>query len=110
VAHESISTPDEPGGTFYWLDEWSLYWQIYFTSFSGYEQRSRTYFNYQSYIDDGSLIPTYYEPLFSPFWRDKEVYYTLVNTETVPEPLTAGGTALALAGLSWLKHKKKRAA
>jgi len=32
-----------------------------------------------------------------------EVYYTLV-----PEPLTAGGTALALAGLSWLKHKKKR--
>jgi len=36
---------------------------------------------------------------------DAEVYYTLV-----PEPLTAGGTALALAGLSWLKHKKKRAA
>jgi hypothetical protein len=34
-----------------------------------------------------------------------EVYYTLV-----PEPLTAGGTALALAGLSWLKHKKKTAA
>jgi hypothetical protein len=41
-----------------------------------------------------------------------EVYYTLVGTEAspVPEPLTAGGTALALAGLSWLKHKKKRAA
>jgi hypothetical protein len=38
------------------------------------------------------------------------VNYTLVNTETVPEPLTAGGTALALAGLSWLKHKKKMAA
>jgi len=36
---------------------------------------------------------------------DAEVFYTLV-----PEPLTAGGTALALAGLSWLKHKKKRAA
>jgi hypothetical protein len=36
---------------------------------------------------------------------DAEVYYTLV-----PEPLTAGGTALALAGLSWLKHKKKMAA
>jgi len=36
---------------------------------------------------------------------DAEVYYTLV-----PEPLTAGGTALALAGLSWLKHKKKKAA
>jgi hypothetical protein len=38
------------------------------------------------------------------------VNYTLVNTETVPEPLTAGGTALALAGLSWLKHKRKMAA
>ena len=40
------------------------------------------------------------------------VSYTLVNTEPepVPEPLTAGGTALALAGLSWLKHKKKIAA
>ena len=41
---------------------------------------------------------------------DVPVSYTLVNTETIPEPLTAGGTALALAGLSWLKHKKKMAA
>jgi len=41
-----------------------------------------------------------------------EFSYTLLNTEPspVPEPLTAGGTALALAGLSWLKHKKKMAA
>ncbi|MEG4864871.1 MULTISPECIES: PEP-CTERM sorting domain-containing protein [Microcoleaceae] len=30
--------------------------------------------------------------------------------EPVPEPLTVGGTALGLAGLSWLKHKKKMAA
>ncbi|WP_373533993.1 PEP-CTERM sorting domain-containing protein [Microcoleus sp.] len=29
--------------------------------------------------------------------------------EAVPEPLTFGGTALALVGLSWLKHKKKTA-
>jgi hypothetical protein len=45
-------------------------------------------------------------------YRDRPVSYTLVNTEPepVPEPLTAGGTALALAGLSWLKHKKKMAA
>jgi len=45
-------------------------------------------------------------------YRDIPVSYTLVNTEPepVPEPLTAGGTALALAGLSWLKHKKKIAA
>jgi hypothetical protein len=40
------------------------------------------------------------------------VSYTLVDTQPspVPEPLTSGGTALALAGLSWLKHKKKMAA
>jgi len=44
------------------------------------------------------------------------VSYSLVDTEPepggepVPEPITAGGTALALAGLSWLKHKKKMAA
>jgi hypothetical protein len=44
------------------------------------------------------------------------VSYSLVDTEPepggerVPEPLTAGGTALAWAGLSWLKHKKKMAA
>ena len=37
--------------------------------------------------------------------------YTLVDTEPepVPEPLAVGGTALALAGLTWLKHKKKMA-
>jgi hypothetical protein len=42
----------------------------------------------------------------------RDFSYTLVDTEPspVPEPLTAGGTALALAGLSWLKHKKKMAA
>jgi len=47
------------------------------------------------------------------FVYDRLVSYTLVDTQpspVVPEPLTAGGTALALAGLSWLKHKKKMAA
>ena len=47
------------------------------------------------------------------FYYDESGFsYTLVATEPepVPEPLTAGGTALALAGLSWLKHKKKMAA
>jgi len=46
------------------------------------------------------------------FVRDRPVSYTLVDTATepVPEPLTAGAAALALAGLSWLKHKKKMAA
>jgi hypothetical protein len=64
------------------------------SSFSGYSQIDR---------------PDVYGPAFQyPSIRrvdDAEVSYTLV-----PEPLTAGGTALALAGLSWLKHKKKRAA
>ena len=111
VEYTSISAPDEPGGTFYWVDEWYLSWQIYYTYFSYYSANSRRHFNYQSYIEDGSLIETYYQPLFSPFgWSD--ISYTLVNTEPepVPEPLTSGGTALALAGLSWLKHKKKMAA
>jgi len=110
VAHETISAPDEPGGTFYWLGESYLYWEIYYTSSSGYSRNSLRSFNYESYIDDGSLIEESYVPLWSPYWRDHEVSYTLVKTETVPEPLTAGGTALALAGLSWLKHKKKMAA
>ncbi len=46
------------------------------------------------------------------FFRDIPVSYTLVDTaaEPVPEPITFAGTALALAGLSWLKHKKKMAA
>ena len=48
----------------------------------------------------------------SPRINYAKVSYTLVDTaaEPVPEPITATGTALALAGLSWLKHKKKMAA
>ncbi|MCU0543559.1 MAG: hypothetical protein MUE44_15510 [Oscillatoriaceae cyanobacterium Prado104] len=40
-----------------------------------------------------------------------EVFYTLVDTvaEPVPEPITFAGTALAMAGLSWLKSQKKQA-
>jgi hypothetical protein len=53
--------------------------------------------------------------VISPFYYDTPVSYTLVHDPeplplSIPEPLTAGGTALALAGLSWLKHKKKMAA
>jgi hypothetical protein len=76
---------------------------------SGYkEHREETY-----WINDRYPVRT---PTKVDEYRDElnssEVYYTLVDTEPspVPEPLTAGGTALALAGLSWLKHKKKRAA
>jgi hypothetical protein len=68
--------------------------------------------NYQSYIEDGSIITESYEREYRYIAPNAEVSYTLVNTEPepVPEPLTAGGTALALAGLSWLKQKKKMAA
>jgi hypothetical protein len=57
------------------------------------------------------LIYYSYQPTERWSFNDK-VFYTLVDPapEPVPEPLTAGGTALALAGLSWLKHKKKMAA
>jgi hypothetical protein len=65
-----------------------------------------------------SLFSGYQEVILGPcciarrIVYDTPVTYTLVDTEPspVPEPLTAGGTALALAGLSWLKHKKKMAA
>jgi hypothetical protein len=68
--------------------------------------------NYQSYIEDGSIITESYDREYLLISPNAEVSYTLVNTEPspVPEPLTSGGTALALAGLSWLKHKKKTAA
>jgi hypothetical protein len=103
-------SPDEPGGPYYirydsrasWSmdtngasspDRWASY-------FSGY--RETLISNRERFlgIDRRTII------------NDAEVSYTLVNTEAepVPEPLTAGGTALALAGLSWLKQKKKMAA
>jgi hypothetical protein len=111
LTQEYLSTPDEPGRPFYSVEERYIFWEIYYTGFFAYSEHSRRYFNYQSYIDDGSLILEEYVPYSRPIWWG-DVSYTLVNTEPspVPEPLTAGGTALALAGLSWLKHKKKMAA
>jgi hypothetical protein len=108
VRNEYIS--HEPGEAFYWVEEGYRFWETGSTSFFTYFDISRRGYNYQSYIDDGSLIEEYYEPYYRGVgWGD--ISYTLVNTEPspVPEPLTAGGTALALAGLSWLKHKKKMA-
>jgi hypothetical protein len=65
-----------------------------------------------------SVFQGYYEVILGSCCVDRRIVYgtpvtyTLVDTQPspVPEPLTAGGTALALAGLSWLKHKKKMAA
>jgi hypothetical protein len=67
--------------------------------------------NYQSYIEDGSIVTESEQRLYRYIIPDARVSYTLVNTEAepVPEPLTVGTAAVALAGLSWLKHKKKMA-
>jgi len=78
---------------------------------------------YTYYGSEGTVLNGYYDSYRAYnggpwerwdrfFYRDVPVSLTLVNTEPepVPEPLTSGGTALALAGLSWLKHKKKMAA
>ena len=107
----NISPPDEPGGPFHWMEERLSAWSIARASYFSVDETVRRNINYQSYLDDGSIITDSYE-IYSRRITWGEVDYTLVDTEPspVPEPLTAGGTALALAGLSWLKHKKKMAA
>jgi hypothetical protein len=101
---EYISPPDEPGGPYFFRREgrasWSMGINGVYPLFWGYTE---------VYITS-----SYSEPYFDGrrIYYDTPVSYTLVNTEPepVPEPLTAGAAALALAGLSWLKHKKKMAA
>jgi hypothetical protein len=88
----------------------------YYTGYSG-----GLYWSLYLYPDMNGLSPLfdYYQEIIHglcciarSYKFGAPVSYTLVKTEPspVPEPLTAGGTALALAGLSWLKHKKKMAA
>jgi len=107
-----IIPPDEPYGPQFFRREGSANWSISGTSASWSTELVRRQVNYQSYIEDGSIITELYEREYRYIAPNAQVSYTLVNTEPepVPEPLTAGGTALALAGLSWLKHKKKKAA
>jgi hypothetical protein len=100
--------PVSPYGR-YWEARGSAYWEI--TTTQGPDNPSMwtsRIWGYSEYREEtewlGAGRPNdVYE--YRQEINDAEVYYTLV-----PEPLTAGGTALALAGLSWLKHKKKRAA
>jgi hypothetical protein len=95
--------PDESGAP-YAQYETSASWRIEnngpFSLFSGEKYVTITFSTGDGLVDR-STPPVNYAP----------VSYTLVNTEAepVPEPLTAGAAALALAGLSWLKHKKKMA-
>jgi len=98
-------SPDEPGGPYYIKYESSASWNMAnngaISFLSGYSGFVTINFGTGAIVDrSGGRV------------YDATVSYTLVDTEPspVPEPLTAGGTALALAGLSWLKHKKKMAA
>jgi hypothetical protein len=90
-------------GSDYTQDSYA-FWSINVSYFWGYRETIISYRGANQFVTDRIII------------NDTPVTYTLVNTEPepvgerVPEPLTAGGTALALAGLSWLKHKKKMAA
>ena len=87
---------------------WSIGSNGLYSLFSGYRD------TYVASSRDGVSPSGGYQryPNSRQIYYDSPVSYTLVDTEAepVPEPLTAGGTALALAGLSWLKHKKKMAA
>jgi hypothetical protein len=108
VTREINIPPDEPGGPFYLNFRGSASWSIVtigeapmpVSYFYGYTEIYNTASDGTVRLTDRRIVP------------DTPVSYTLVNTEPepVPEPLTSGGTALALAGLSWLKHKKKMAA
>jgi hypothetical protein len=107
-----IIPPEDPDGPLFFRHEGSAYWSIGGSLGSWSRVLARRQVNYQSYIDDGSIVTESYDIQYRYVSGYTDVSYTLVNTEPspVPEPLTAGGTALALAGLSWLKQKKKMAA
>jgi hypothetical protein len=115
-ASGEVDLPDVPGGPFYVKYE---SWATWYTYSGGaiIDGIKRSSSSFQGSI--GTVISNRERVLAIDDRRiinDAKISYTLVNTEPepvgerVPEPLTAGGTALALAGLSWLKHKKKMAA
>ncbi len=108
-ATSELIIPPEDGGPLYIVSSANASWSIgtYRTSPSTWTSVLNGHSERYVSINGGN-----FELADRRFTRDYEVDYTLVHTaaEPVPEPLTAGGTALALAGLSWLKHKKKMAA
>jgi hypothetical protein len=105
ASREVNISPDEPGGPYYIKYDGSASWNIAnngpLSLFWGYKEVTISNRNGILAIDRGTPRVDY-----------ARVSYTLVDTvaEPVPEPITVAGTALALAGLSWLKHQKKMAA
>ncbi|MEG3861623.1 hypothetical protein [Microcoleus sp. herbarium12] len=107
---EFIVPPDAPGGPYSMKTNGSASWSMdtnglesptrWVSLFWGYKEVRITPINRPQYLAERIII------------NDTGVSYTLVDTaaEPVPEPIAAAGTALALAGLSWLKYQKKMAA
>jgi hypothetical protein len=106
---EYISDPDEPGEPYSFKYSGSALWSMA-TNGSSSDMWTSFFWGYKDVyiISPDDRV----DRVDRAIVYDTPVSYTLVGTEPerVPEPLTAGGTALALAGLSWLKHKKKMAA
>lgn len=100
-----IDIPEASGGPYYIKYTGSASWNMAnngpFSLFWGYSEVTISDKNRILAIDRGAGQRFDYVP----------ITYTLVDTaaEPVPEPITFAGTALAIAGLSWLKHKKKTA-
>jgi len=108
---ELIVPPDQPGGPDYINFRGQASWSIdtYVQHYRGISFIGGTWL--------AGFKEVYITPMNSMPYVDRQtinsagVVFTLVDTaaEPVPEPIAVGGTALALAGLTWLKHKKKMA-
>ena len=103
---ELIIPPDEPFGPLYVKVDDRISWRIetFRTGFTTWASLLDGYYEQYTTYNGGSPRRSNRN-----FFGNVAVSYTLVDTvaEQVPEPITVAGTALALAGLSWLKHKKK---
>ena len=108
---EIIIPPDEPYGPFYLKFQGGASWSMDTNGWSNPSRWTSYFWGYREVYSIG-INPDRVNLADRRIVRDTPVSYTLVNTEAepVPEPITVAGTALALAGLSWLKHQKKMAA
>ncbi|MGL5060095.1 MAG: PEP-CTERM sorting domain-containing protein [Microcoleus sp.] len=99
--------PEVEGGPFYTRYNGSAAWYMAINGgplFWGYKEVLITY-------SSGGQLLQQMDRGAGPRFDYVPITYTLVDTaaEPVPEPITIAGTALAIAGLSWLRQKKKQA-